>query len=191
MRHYLWFDTDGQICGCATYDGGFPAACDPRDQNTLHPVAVDIRKKRFSDPNFSGWVAYDCPCPTTASRCQCPHDRKLDSYVDTDNIIAKPISTFVLDGTTVAATDLINLKMSPGTTKVLTVVASVPDGHTLPIQPARPTPWKLMPDTVNLVFKDGQSSPLTITSPEQGVTARASGYSKYVRCFSIRARGWA
>lgn len=190
MRHYLWYRTDGELGNAETRSKGWPAHADPRDPNTTDPTAQWLRGRRpAAEPDFGGFVAYDCDCDPSVVSCRCPYTMLMTHYFDGQSLIEKPVSSVEVDGRPVTGINTDINDCVPGSPVSCVIRAEVEDGHQLLVSNVD-APFKLLDAPVTVTFTGGVSSPIVVTAPPQGVAGAFQGKSKYVRYFCVIIRGW-
>lgn len=211
MKHWLWYKSDGSLGGEAIYQFGFPADVDLNDEDSEDERVLGYRNTLATQPDFAGFVAYECPCPPEMVECDCCRQRHIHYYYDTvaEELKLKPTFDILVDGVLAPFTvgvgkesvnEVTTVDAPPGSTVKIRLrqAAGSPEG----IPPGRQ--MDLECNTSPSVF---QSSPVTVTFdgggqteevdavvPPQGLVATVVArptVQKHGHVRSVRLRGWA
>lgn len=189
MRHYIRYDSDGELVGCDTRTYGWASGADPRDAGSTDEVAQWLRKYRTeSGTPFAGWVDYDCPCSRSVQTCACAHRFAPDHYFNGQVLFPKPALSIELDEATISDS---RITASPGAILRLVLLAQTPEGHAVEIADYPTASARLLEQPTTVSFSSGRSAMVELTAPPQGVSGTISGRSKYVRGFALTVLGWA
>lgn len=188
MLHFLHYNLDGNVIGTESCAGGYTTDCDPNDTNNESSHSVTLRDLRKDVEDGAGWVGYDCEC-ISSSFCHCAAMRAMDSYVVDGNLTRKAVPTLWVGGVQLHLTTYKNPASKPsGSSFAVTIKADVPDGYQLELKNGK-TVHILESDTT-LTFTNGQSQPVTLVAPAQGMIGSIVGKSKLIKQFSLNIRGW-
>lgn len=204
MRHFMGYNADGVIASLESYSpGGWPSICENctggceglADTACKNPSVVSLRTKRADkNPEIVGFIAYDCPCPSTAFGCEGNHQNDWTNlhYVDvaTGEWVKKPGVSLTLDGQPVAGEDeLINKE--PGTTSIFKIIApSVPDGENLVLGTFGPFDIVDGPDLMTVEINNGESEDITFYAPAHGIKVMVGVSGKWTPVKRFQFRGW-
>lgn len=176
MRHFLGYDGSGKLTTVETmgYDG-FPDDCDLSDSSCTHPVAMHIRAMRIGQ-GITNFIALDCECDGS-STCRCIKETLDCYYVVNGELAEKPTFEVYLEGELVDLSDKNPKIMSPSSKAELKLkVSNLNTSITIYTVDAMLIPASKQ--EVSLV--NGESPPITITVPGQGLMGRLR-----FRCDSI------
>jgi len=196
VRHYIWYKADGAIGGQEVHGGGFPNDCDLTDPDTQNPLAQQLRANRIRlNPEFAGYLAYDCSCDPSEVWCQCPYHKQATSYVDDGEIVARPTVTMVVDGVdTPSNTADAPLLRTPGANLSIKFRApEVPNG----VQIVVPRQASIGPDMVpnwpiTFTFDGGETNSITLYAPAvRGMMSGLGFYEeRWVAPLKLFVKGW-
>lgn len=188
MLHFLHYNIDGNIIGTESCAGGYGPDCDPNDPSNESPHSAALRELRKDIKDGAGWVSYECECLT--SFCHCAAMRSMDSYVVDGDLARKAIPTLWISGSQLQLTTYKNpASRAPGSSLAVTIKADVPDGHQLELKNGKTV--HILENDTTLTFTNGQSQPVTLVAPAQGMIGSIVGKSKLVKQFGLNIRGWA
>jgi len=174
MKHFLWYDANGEIRGVKTRDGGFSAQYDPGNgANFL---------------GFVGWIPLDCPCSVDRRGCPCVFSEMNKNFVSDGALVAKLTTQLELDGNALDGRH-VTLDKKPGESVRFRLLGALPDGYKLALKNGNGV--QVLQAEVSLEFTAGASQAIALIAPTQGMTGRAYGINtKLTTPFSISLRGW-
>lgn len=192
MRTWFWYKSNGEIAGEERYvPNGWDLSVDLNDPDTSHRTAKRIRDLRTADPEFGGFVPYDCPCDGESCSCGCAI--AATHYVVDGVLVQKPGFTIEVDGEVVPGGEK-PVDKSPGTTSLLQLRGALPDGAVIIVQELANALISVLPTPeVALTFSNGATDQLEVIAPPRGILARLAlkpvdGRHSQVR--PLRIRGW-
>lgn len=204
MRHFMGYNADGVTCSLESYSpGGWPSICENctggceglADTACKNPSVVSLRTKRAkTSPEIVGFIAYDCPCPSTAFGCEVGHQTEWTNlhYVDvaTGEWAKKPGAKITLDGVEITEQDVI-VNRAPGSKSTFKVIApGVPDGSTLFLGTFGPFDIVDGPDLMEIEINNGESEDITFHTPAHGIKVMVGVSGKWTPVKRFRLRGW-
>ena len=197
MRHWLWYKTDGEIGGDITIGGGWDTALDFDDDASTDATVIDNRAGYTGKTGFSGFIAYDCPCPATDVWCEHPAKKVNEGRVDTTGptLEDKPVMQLQLDAVDIAhdsQTDKV-----PAATVTLAideaVASTIPDA--VQVRVANIPGWAELLETSpqDVSFTSGSTPDVTLKAPAQGLVGAVSVKPlnpKNTVGQRVKVRGW-
>src|SRR5579862_1191028 len=99
MRHYFGYNQDGVLVSTEMMGGGWPEDHKLEHHDSPHDVVKGVRERRLlSNPEVSGFVAYECGCPTSKGSCACCVSMKHNGMVVNGELVLKPHPAIFVDG---------------------------------------------------------------------------------------------
>jgi len=174
MKHYFTHDAKGRLVGVHTYHhegtklGGWPDHIRPEHDEPEHEVAQNLRDSHLGKENGAvGFVAYDCPCPPTKTRCNCAGVKLGHSRLVDGKLVNKKTGGFIVDGAPV--THGTKIKRPPGTPiQVYIACVGIADGEKAIVYQGGRVQLIDADKPIELTFKDGRTENLDVVAPAQG-----------------------
>tara|TARA_Y100001980_G_C14421334_1_gene212265 strand:+ start:121 stop:723 length:603 start_codon:yes stop_codon:yes gene_type:complete len=189
MRHWFFYDANGQIKGQSTSYIGYAPGGDPNDPDTTCSQCLNDRQHNLVGPGNVGAVSYDCPHPTQAVGFPTPDPCNPNCFVTSQThyvtggvLTEKPTVQMVIDDGSPVDIDPLNLHQitrAPSTNVTFKLVgASVPDAHEITL--FMDGNAKVSPTDLVLTFSGGETNTVNLTAPTQGVEGGFYWTSQYV-----------
>ena len=199
MRHWFFYDANGEIKGHSVSYVGYDVGGDPNDAGTTCAQCQNDRQHNLVEPGNVGAVAYDCPNPEVAvglpNPDPCDPDcfiRAQTYYVTGGTLTAKPTVQMVIDGAAGVDIDPLNaytVQKTPGATVTFKLTgASVPDTHQVTLKMGGT--GVLSPSDIVLTFSGGETNTVNLTAPSQGIEGGCYWTSQYVVGSALKILGW-
>jgi hypothetical protein len=193
MRSWIWYKTGGEIGGEERMaPGGWPTSLDLNDPTAQDAAVRRVRSLRTTEPDFAGFLPFDCDCAQEEKICACACDIPGTHKVVEGNIVEKPSYSIVFGDKMVSGTGLVDA--TPGADVPLYLEGPLPDGAEIfLVEPAGATISVLGPGPNVLTFVGGVSNTVTIVGPPRANIVRLALRPQDARNSAVRGlriRGW-
>lgn len=199
MRHWFFYNADGEIKGQSVSYVGYMPGGDPNDPDTSCPQCQNDRLHNIVNAGNVGAVAYDCPNPEHPTGIPSPDPCDptcfviaQTHYVNGGALTAKPTVEMVIDGNPAVSIDPLNAhkvqKTPGGNVSFKLVGASVPDSHQVTL--VMSGTGVISPTDIVLTFSGGETNTVNLVAPPQGLEGGCYWTSKYVTGSALIILGW-
>lgn len=196
MKHYLSYDASGKIVGVHTHHhhqtqlGGWPDDRRLEDADSEDETVQSLRSAQLGGASgATEFVAYNCPCSPTETRCTCASTKAGNARIFDGKIIDKKLGSLVVDGSPVVSGSTI--KRPPGT-PIQFSAASVEaeDGSKVVVQQGGLVMIFESDGPLELTFTKGATPTFTVIAPTQGFTAGIMVNGADFAPLYVYVRGW-